>query len=176
MLSGETAVGKFPLEAVEMMNRIALATEATFQYRPPRSTDGSFSSLNDITRAAVRAAGRMAQDVGAKLVFVASHSGRTALALSQHRSYVPTMGVSTSEATLRQMCLYWGVMPLRGAPAADMQSLIKHADEWSRREGYATKGDRIVIVGGSHLAAGPDGDELAGGVHDIVLVHEVEGP
>jgi pyruvate kinase len=103
MLSGETAVGKFPLEAVEMMNRIALATEATFQYRPPRSTDGSFSSLNDITRAAVRAAGRMAQDVGAKLVFVASHSGRTALALSQHRSYVPTMGVSTSEATLRQI-------------------------------------------------------------------------
>jgi hypothetical protein len=56
-----------------------------------------------------------------------------------------------------------------------MPSLIKHADEWSRREGYATKGDRIVIVGGSHLAAGPQGKELVSGVHDIVLVHEVEG-
>jgi pyruvate kinase len=175
MLSGETAVGKFPLEAVEMMNRIALATEATFQYRPPRSTDGSFSSLHEVTRAAVRAAARMAHDVGAKLVFVASHSGRTALALSQHRSYIPTLGVSSTESTLRQMCLYWGVTPLRGAPATDMPSLIKHADEWSRREGYATKGDRIVIVGGSHLAAGPDGNELTQGVHDIVLVHEVEG-
>ena len=176
MLSGETAVGHYPLEAVEMMNRIALATESTLQRRPPRITDGSFSQLHDITRAAVRAAGRMAHDLDAKLVFVASHSGRTALALSQHRSYVPTLGISSSEATLRQMCLYWGVTPLRGAPATDMQGLIKHADEWSCHEGYAIKGDRIVIVGGSHLAAGPDRKELAGGVHDIVLVHEIEGP
>jgi pyruvate kinase len=176
MLSGETAVGHFPLEAVEMMNRIALATEATLQFRPPRSTDGSFSALHDITRAAVRAAGRMAHDVNAKLVFVASHSGRTALALSQHRSFIPTLGISSSEATLRQMCLYWGVTPLCGAPATDMQSLIKHADEWSCREGYASKGDRIVIVGGSHLAAGREQKELARGVHDIVLIHEIEGP
>ncbi len=174
MLSGETAVGHFPLEAAEMMNRIALATESTFQRRPPRITDG-FSSLRDITRAVVRAAGRMAHDLDAKLVFVASHSGRTALALSQHRSYIPTLGISTSEATLRQMCLYWGVTPLRGAPATDMQDLIKHADGWSCREGYATKGDRIVIVGGSHLAAGPNRKELTSGVHDILLVHEVEG-
>src|SRR4030095_2141403 len=73
MLSGETAVGKFPLETVAMMNRIALATESTFQYRPPRSKEGSFSKLHDVTKAAVRAAGRMAHDVRAKLVFVASH-------------------------------------------------------------------------------------------------------
>jgi pyruvate kinase len=131
--------------------------------------------LHDVTRAAVRAAGQMAYDLDAKLVFVASHSGRTALALSQHRSFAPTVGVSSSEATLRQMCLYWGVTPLRGAPATDMQGLIKHADEWACRVGYATKGDRIVIVGGSHLAAGPEGDEMSGGVHDVVLVHEVEG-
>jgi pyruvate kinase len=112
----------------------------------------------------------------AKLLLVASQSGRTALALSQHRSFVPTVGVSSSEETLRQMCLYWGVTPLRGAPATDMQGLIKHADDWACRTGYAKKGDRIVIVGGSHLAAGPTGDDMAGGVHDVVLVHEVEGP
>jgi pyruvate kinase len=117
----------------------------------------------------------MAHDLGAKLVFVASHSGRTALALSQHRSYVPTLGVSSSEATLRQMCLYWGVTPLRGAPARDLQELIEHADAWACHAGYASKGDKIVIVGGSHLAAGPNRDELIGGVHDVVLVHEVEG-
>ena len=117
----------------------------------------------------------MAYDLDAKLVFVASHSGRTALALSQQRGYTPIVGVSACEETLRQMCLYWGVMPLRGAPACDLQGLIRHADEWACRIGYAAKGDRIVIVGGSHLAAGPDGEEMAGGVHDIVLVHEVEG-
>lgn len=175
MLSGETAVGHFPVEAVEMMNRIALATESTLQARPPRSTEGSGSELPDVTRAVVRAAGRAAYDLDAKLVFVASHSGRTALALSQHRSYIPTVGVSSSDATLRQMCLHWGVTPLRGAPATDMQGLIRHADEWACRTGYARMGDRIVILGGSHLTAGPEGDDMAGGVHDVMLVHEVEG-
>jgi pyruvate kinase len=175
MLSGETAVGKYPIEAVKMMNRIALATESSVQQRAPRASDCNSDELHAITRAVVRAAGQMAYDLDAKLVVVASHSGRTALALSQHRSFVPTVGVSSCEDTLHQMCLYWGVTPLRGAPACDMQGLIRHADEWACRMGYASKGDRIVIVGGSHLAAGPDGEALAGGVHDVVVVHEVEG-
>jgi pyruvate kinase len=175
MLSGETAVGSYPREAVAMMNRIALATEASFYGRAPRFTSGASSELQTITQAAVRAAGQMAHDLNAKLVFVASHSGRTALALSQQRSFVPTMGVSSSEATLRQMCLYWGVRPLRGAPARNLQELIKHADEFARRTGYARKGDRIVIVGGSHLAAGPNDKEMASGAHDVVLVHQIEG-
>jgi len=175
MLSGETAVGRYPREAVEMMNRIALATESSFQGRLPRVPEVASTELHGITQAVVRAAGQMAHDLNAKLVFVASHSGRTALALSQHRSFVPTMGVSSSDATLRQMCLYWGVQPLRGAPARNMQELIKHADEWACRAGYAVKGDRIVIVGGSHLTAGPNQAEMASGVHDVVLVHQVEG-
>lgn len=172
MLSGETAIGKFPVEAVQMMNRIAVATESSFQHRPPRNLVINSVVVHDITRAAVRAAGRMAYDLGAKLVFVASHSGRTALALSQHRSYVPIIGISSRESTLRQMCLYWGVTPVHGFPALDMQELILYVDAWSCREGYATKGDRIVIVGGSHLTAGPD--RKASGVHDVVLVHEIE--
>jgi pyruvate kinase len=175
MLSGETAVGAYPRAAVEMMNRIALATESSLQGRPPRVPDGASTDLHGITQAVVRAAEQMAHDLDAKLVFVASHSGRTALALSQHRSFVPTMGVSSSDATLRQMCLYWGVRPLRGAPARDLQELIKHADDFACRSGYAEKGDRIVIVGGSHLTAGPNQSEMAGGVHDVVLVHQVEG-
>jgi pyruvate kinase len=175
MLSGETAIGHYPAEAVDTMNRIALATESTFHGRPPRADEGAVGQVHDITRAAVRAAGQMAHDLDAKLVFVASHSGRTAFALSQLRSYVPTLGVSSSEATLRQMCLYWGVMPLRGAPATDLQGLIKHADAMACSGGYAGPGDRIVIVGGSHLTAGPEGELVAGGVHDVVLVHEVQG-
>jgi pyruvate kinase len=176
MLSGETAIGKFPVEAVDMMNRIALATETSFEHRPPRHLVINSAVVHDITRAAVRAAGRMAYDLAAKLIFVASHSGRTALALSQHRSFVPIVGISSRESTLRQMCLYWGVTPLRNAPASNMQELIRHADEWACREGFVTKGDRIVIVGGSHLTAGPGREEMASGVHDVVLVHEVEEP
>ncbi len=178
MLSGESAVGNFPRETVEMMNRIALATEASVQDRRPREPEPNHFSanvLNPITRAVVRGAGEMAYDLKAKLVVVASHSGRTALAVSQHRSFVPTVGVSQCDETLRQMCLYWGVTPLRGAPANDAQELIKYTDAWACRIGCAKKGDRIVIVGGSHLTAGAAHDEMAAGVHDVVLVHEVEG-
>ena len=73
------------------------------------------------------------------------------------------------------MCLYWGVTPLRGAPARSVEQLIQFTDLWACRAGLATQGDRIVIVGGSHLTAGPDDDLMAEGVHDIVIVHEVEG-
>jgi pyruvate kinase len=176
MLSGETAIGKFPVEAVEMMNRIALATEASMAGRPPReSSRKGPDGLHAVTSAVVRGAGTMAHALEAKLVVVASHSGRTALALSQQRSFVPTIGISSKEATLRQMCLYWGVTPLRNAPANDVEQLIRHTDNWACQSGLAAKGDRIVIVGGSHLTAGPKNQQLAAGVHDIVIVHEVEG-
>ena len=117
----------------------------------------------------------MAYSLRAKLVIVSSHSGKTALGLSQQRSFVPTIGVSPEQKTLRKMCLYWGVTPLAETPAEDMQQLIRHADHWACETGLAEKGDRIVIVGGSHLTAGPESEEMAGGVHDIVVVHEVEG-
>ncbi len=117
----------------------------------------------------------MAQVVEAKLVVVASHSGSTALALSQLRNYSPTIGVSASETALRRMCLYWGVTPLRGAPAYSVDELIQFTDLWACRVGLASKGDRIVIVGGSHLTAGTSGELHTDGVHDIVIVHKVEG-
>jgi pyruvate kinase len=176
MLSGETAIGKYPVQAVSMMNRIARATEASIAGQPLRPAgDRRADRLHEVTSAVVHGAGAMAHRLGAKLVVVASHSGRTALALSQQRSFVPTIGVSTQEDTLRQMCLYWGVTPLRGAPAGSAEQLIKHIDHWACRHGRAAPGDRIVIVGGAHLSAGPDNVQTVSGVHDIVIVHEVEG-
>ena len=174
MLSGETAIGRYPVQTVTMMNRIALATENSMVSRPLRDCSNKApDGLHAVTSAVVRGAGTMAHKLGAKLVVVSSHSGRTALALSQQRSFVPTIGISTEESTLRQMCLFWGVTPLRDAPANDADQLIRHTDNWSVHAGLAEKGDRIVIVGGSHLTAGHDKD-LAEGVHDIVIVHELE--
>ncbi len=115
MLSGETAIGEYPLDAVAMMHRIAVATESMLPRSGPASDGASKTSgVNPITQAIVDAAGQIAQQVNAKLVAVASQSGRTALALSKNRNSVPTLGVSDSEATLRRMCLYWGVLPLPG--------------------------------------------------------------
>ena len=175
MLSGETAIGSYPREAVAMMNRIALATEASQGEQPPRpASTNSQALLHKVTQAVVEGASTMAHVLQAKLTVVASHSGRTALVLSQHRSNVPTIGVSSSDATLRRMCLYWGVTPLRGAPARDIEALIQHADQWGCKMGILSPGDKLVIVGGSHLTAGPHDDALACGVHDVVIVHEVE--
>ncbi len=175
MLSGETAIGKHPQEAVEMMSRIALATEKSMIGQPLRAIGNKRADgLHDVTSAVVHGAGAMARVLEAKLVVVASHSGRTALGLSQQRSFVPTVGISNEETTLRQMCLYWGVMPLRNAPASNVEQLIKYTDKWACHHGLASRGDRIVIVGGSHLTAGPNDTQLARGVHDIVIVHEVE--
>ncbi|QDT00499.1 pyruvate kinase [Adhaeretor mobilis] len=178
MLSGETAIGNFPNEAVSMMNRIAMATEASMEGKTLRDAGGKRDDgLHKITQGVVRGAGTMAQVLGAKLVVVSSHSGRTAMALSQQRSFVPTIGVSTNESTLCKMCLYWGVTPLRGAPACVIEDLIRYTDHWACETGLAKPGDAIVIVGGTHLTAGPDAsDAMASGAHDIVIVHEVEGP
>ena len=68
--------------------------------------------LDPITEATACSAGRLAERLDARLIIVASASGRTALRLSKNRNFVPTVGVSDSEATLRRMCLYWGVIPL----------------------------------------------------------------
>ena len=176
MLSGETAIGKHPRLAVETMNRIAQVTERSLEGLPLRQASKKNSvGLHDITNAVVRGVGTMAQSLNAKLVVVASHSGRTALALSQQRNFSPTIGVSSKESTLRLMCLYWGVMPLRNAPAENIKELIKFTDEWACRVGMTAKGDRIVIVGGSHLTAGQGNQQMSSGVHDVVVVHEVEG-
>ncbi len=167
MLSGETAIGEFPREAVEMMHRIALATEAQLKnYPPPAKAEHAVRGLHEITQSVVNGASAIAQGLKAKLLVVASRTGATALAVSNQRSFVPTVGVSDSETTLRRMCLYWGVTPLRGIQGRNVEQLMKHADEWGYRCGCLKKGDRIVLVGGSHLTAG---------VHDILVVHEVDG-
>jgi len=165
MLSGETAVGQYPVEAVKVMRRIALATEAALEVKQQPTAVTKIRGLHMITDSVVQGAGVIARQLEARLVVVASHSGATALAVSALRNFVPTVGVSDQDHTLRRMCLFWGVMPLRGMPAQDMGALMRYVDQWGTGQQMLTPGDRIVIVGGSHLARG---------VHDLLLVHEVE--
>jgi pyruvate kinase len=166
MLSGETAIGKYPREAVEMMNRVALATEELFRDNVPQPP-GAFHAegLHPVTSAVVYGAGHVAAEIDAKLIVVASHSGATALALSKQRTYVPTVGVSDNPRTLRQMCLYWGVIPLSDVPAEDSDALLKAVADWGRVQGVLAAGDYLVLVAGLGLRVGS---------HNQVLVHRVE--
>jgi len=165
MLSGETAIGEYPRQAVEMMHRIALATEPLCRRRPSLpEPDLDAEGVNRITEATVHAAGRMAEKLDARLVVVASASGATALSLAKNRNYVPTVGVSDSPATLRRMCLYWGVIPLPGAPTGDSGALLDYVTTWGRKAGLLESGDRIVLIAGTGLAVT---------AHNMVVVHEL---
>lgn len=166
MLSGETAIGEYPVEAVRMMNRIALATEPLLRQRPRTiGPDFATAGVDPITEATVHAVGRLAGELEAKLVVVASSSGATALSLSKNRACVPTIGVSQSEATLRRMCLYWGVIPLPGAPTDDSRKLLGFVIDWGRAAGDLNPGDRVVLLSGTGLAHS---------AHNMIVVHEIE--
>ncbi|HEV3137126.1 MAG TPA: pyruvate kinase [Pirellulales bacterium] len=165
MLSGETAIGEFPREAVEMMNQVALATEELFRDNVPQPP-GNFRAegLHPITSAVVYGAGHIAGEIDARLIVAASHSGATAIALSKQRTYVQTVGVSDSPKTLRQMCLYWGVIPLAEIPTGSSQQMLDAVTAWGVADGVLESGDHIVLVAGIGL----DGRS-----HNSVMVHRV---
>ena len=186
MLSGETAIGEHPRLVVEMMRRIASATEQQYLEDRWQYLDGHFSKsrgpvgipaaeflpppeflvegLHPITQAVVDGASRIAAELNAKLVVVASRSGVTAIARSKRRGAVPTIGVSDSVATLRQMSLYWGVTPLAAVESPDINGLLEHVSAWGLREGRLERGDRILLVAGIGFGTGG---------HNMALVHEV---
>ena len=165
MLSGETAIGKYPRESVEMMNRVALATEELLRDNVPRPPGKRGSEgLNPVTAAIVYGAGHIAREIGARLVVVASHSGATALALSKQRTYVPTVGISDSESTLRQMSMYWGVIPLLDVAAESSEAMFDAVSDWGREAGILAAGDYVVLIAGRGLDFGS---------HNHVMVHRV---
>ena len=165
MLSGETAIGKYPREAVEMMNQVALATEELYRGNVPQPP-GNFRAegLQPVTAAVVYGAGHIAHEIKAKLVVVASSTGATALAISKQRNYVPTIGISDSRRALRQMGLLWGVIPLPDMPTATNDEMLQAVTSWGTKAGILVKDDYVVLVGGVGSR---------GGSHNQVVVHRV---
>lgn len=178
MLSGETAVGEYPRQAVEMMHRIALAAEPLCNHRadeadPSRDSRASGKTvrsaaaqdLSPMIEAVACQAGLLAEKLDARLIIVASASGATALSLAKNRFRVHTVGVSDSAATLRRMCLYWGVIPLASAPVDDSRTLVAFVSAWGKQHGLLSSGDCIVLIAGTNTAMT---------AHNMVAVHEVE--
>ena len=164
MLSGETAIGQYPVDAVNMMQRIMAATERMLEERPELSTTDVLDDVHIITSAVVNGAGKIAEDVNARLVVVATRSGATARVKSKQHSLIPTIGVSASEATLRRMCLYWGITPLRGAPVMDPPSLRNFIASWGKEHDVVQAKDRVVFVTGTGLVAD---------ANNLLVVHEI---
>lgn len=166
MLSAETAVGRYPMEAVSMMSRIAGETEQMLKsLADHQPAAGTTIATSPVRLALVEAAGRLADQLCARLLVVASRSGRTALALSKQRSLTPTLGISDNADVVRRMCLYWGVTPVQTGRFSHSAELLKQCLEWAGRRGLLARGDRLVIIGNT-----PWGQTE----QDMVLVHEVK--
>ena len=147
MLSGETAAGKFPVEAVAAMARIAEQTEGNIDY-VKRFRQSDFEIKNSID-AISHAAAALAINVDAKLVVVCSRSGKTARMVSRFRAPKWILGMTTSEKQWRKLGLSWSVVPV--LCPEEFQStdvLFYHAMMEAKASGLAKPGDSIVITGG----------------------------
>jgi pyruvate kinase len=164
MLSGETAIGEFPVESVETMNRIMLATEPLLKDRGLSQDVQSFG-VHPITAAAVRGSAIIADQLEAKLVVVATRGGGTCRLRSKQRDFIHTIGLSDSPAVLRRLSLFWGVTPIANAPVHDGPQLRAFIDKWGRDRGLLNIGDRVVFVTGTNFYP------MA---QNIVVIHEVE--
>jgi pyruvate kinase len=169
MLSGETAIGHYPVESVAMMSRIVGEAEKLLftrlragapvtwfvSNRPgaAEKTDGHevarAARIQPITESVVEAASLISHKLDAALLVVETHSGRTALALSKQRNQAPTLAVAHDVATARAMALFWGVTPLPIPDFVGRDDVRAFVVGWCREHGLIATGDRIVRIRGS---------------------------
>ena len=165
MLSGETAIGEFPTETVAMMNRIMLATEKMLIDAPlPAPPIAAVAGVHPITTAVVYGASRIASQLSASMIVIATRLGGTARVKAKLRDLIPTIGVSDNLSTLNHMCLFWGITPVHHQ-VSNGAELRKTIEDWGKQDGMLHRGDRVVFVTGSELVAH---------AHNVVVVHEVE--
>src|SRR5579884_965152 len=149
MLSGETAVGAYPVAAVAEMDRIARAAEAVVAPRPP------LGGSRGRTHALVGAACALAAEVAARAVVVYTRSGHTARLVSEFRPPMPIYAFTATEATYRRLALYWGVQPIDAALVGDPANMIEQMGDALVGRQLLARGDLIVLVGAArHQTSG----------------------
>jgi pyruvate kinase len=148
MLSGETAVGEYPVESVEYMDRIVRAVEPSLGYRHQMPEPSEEPSVG---RAMSNAACDLAETLAAKAILVPTATGRTASAVARLRPRRPIVGLTHNQYAVQQMALEWGVIPLFVPEAEDVQGLWQMSIDAARDAGLVAKGDRIVITAGTSV-------------------------
>ena len=180
MLSGETAIGSYPIEAVSTMSRILTEAETlllgdaagtspwpAFGSKPPTplQSPGRGGWVKPITEGVVEAVRVIGKRLNAALVIVTTHSGRTALALSKQRYAPRTLALAEDPATARSMALYWGVTPVLAPGIAEAENAGSFALKWAKERELIKTGDYVVIVEGT-MPGSPG--------HNAIVVQVVE--
>lgn len=149
MLSGESAVGAYPVEAVETMVRIALRAEADMDYIRRFSRDTSAST--DVTNAISHATVTSAHDLNASAIITVTKSGSTARILSRYRPSCVIVGCTTEKHVWRQLALSWGTVPLMIAEECNTDDLFEHAVDAAVKNGLVHDGELVVLTAGVPL-------------------------
>ncbi len=147
MLSEETASGRFPLESLETMVRIAEDAETAFPYDTwrPRIVESGVTSLPE---AVADAACTLADDIGAAAIIACTQSGNAARLLARHRPRHTILALTPLPETYRRLALVWGVTPLRIEMPESTDALMDSIPELALSTGLVSRGDRIVITAG----------------------------
>ncbi|HPT78090.1 MAG TPA: pyruvate kinase [Candidatus Atribacteria bacterium] len=157
MLSGETAVGKYPVRAVEAMSKIAKQTEDNINY-VKRFLKHDFRIQNTVDAISHATCG-MAIDIHAKAIAVCSVSGMTVRMVSRFRPPVDVLGITANEKTWRKLAMSWGVLPVLSEEFETTSELFENAKRLATEILNLKKGDNIVITGGVILGV-PGGTNL----------------
>ena len=150
MLSGETAAGKYPVEALKTMVKIAVRTEADIDFNQQFSFRTKEHATN-VTTAISHATCMTAIDLNAKAIIAVTRSGNTARMVSKYRPGCPIIACTPDERIWRQLNLVWGVTPLLTKEEYSMEILLLHATEAAEENGYVKEGDVVVLTVGVPL-------------------------
>jgi pyruvate kinase len=149
MLSGETANGAYPEEAVETMERIALTVEASDIYRRQQMERRALLARSaDMPQSIAESAVLIAERINAACIIVPTISGNTARLVSKYRPHLPIIGAAPLEKIRRRMLLYWGITPLAVQTESDSEATIQGAQSAAIKEGYLKVSDKVVFTAG----------------------------
>jgi pyruvate kinase len=167
MLSGESAAGKYPVEAVSIMDRIIRRTERDWPYQRIVDADRAVPETTSAD-AITRAARQVAETISAQAIVTFTASGSTSLRASRERPPVPILALTPSEAVARTLALAWGVHPIKVDRFTDFDRMLDQATQAAVREGFAGPGDRLVVTAGLPL-------ETPGTTNALHIVHVPPG-
>ncbi len=147
MLSGETATGNYPEEAVAVMSKISEDVER-FVIRNRQDLTKAFNPIHRVADGLCYATTHTAIDIGAKLIVTYTESGRTALLISKYRPSLPILAITVSDKISRRINLYWGVLPAVISRVTSLEEVMMRSEETAIARNLVVNGDHIVITAG----------------------------
>ncbi|MFM8274035.1 MAG: pyruvate kinase, partial [Gemmata sp.] len=155
MLSGETAVGAYPVEAVSCMHRIAVETETHLRNTRAAHHTSPAVTGDEIDDPITLAACSLADEVSATAIVTPTLSGRTAKLAARHRPWARVVAVAPTDAVLQRLALVWGITPVRMTPVAPHGDRMATAVRDAFAAGTVKTGERVVVLAGHPIAGGP---------------------